>query len=177
MHDWQSKAAPLIGKLPDTQIARELGVTPRQVGYLRSQQGKAPACRGRWGLEVVKRLGVDSDAALAAELGVSESAVKLQRQKRESIYERRGMPPEALRDLGQLTDMAVALKYGRSYDTARAWRIKAGLPAVVQYVRWSRAELAKLGTMPDGELARELGRRASHVKAKREALKIAPFKS
>lgn len=163
-----------MGKLLDTEIARALGVTPRQVGYLRSRLSKAPACRGRWGLDVVKRLGVVPDKVLAAELGLSESAVKAQRRKYEAPHERRGMPPEAARDLGQLTDMAVALKYGRSYDTARAWRIKAGLPAVVHRKPWSRAEIARLGRLPDSDLARELGRRASHIKAKREALGIAP---
>ena len=172
---WQEQAAPLLGVETDAAIARKLGVTPRQVGYLRSKLNKAPACGQRWTLAVLKRLGTDSDAAIAADLGLSESAVQKKRRAYEGPCERRGMPEQAAQDLGKLTDMQVAQKYGRSYDTARQWRVSAGLPPVVVVRPWTAAELARLGTMPDKVLARDLARRTRCVRNKRKALGIPEY--
>lgn len=172
---WQEQAAPLLGRETDTEIARKLGVTPRQVGYLRSKLNKKARCAARWDLATLKKLGAVPDAELAQELGISVSAVKKKRRAYERPCARRGMPNEALQDLGKLTDMEVALKYGRTYDTARAWRVKAGLPPVVVVRRWTAQEVAKLGTMPDSLLARELARRVRSVRAKREHLGIPQY--
>lgn len=170
--DWKAQALPLLGVETDAEIARKLGVTARQVGYLRQQQGKQAACRARWSLEVIKKLSLTPPAALAEQLQISTSTVLARRRAHEMRYERRGLPPEALAMLGKVPDMKVALRFGRSYDTARKWRTDAGLPPVIEWRAWTRQELALLGTMPDNMLARQIARRPRCVRLKREALGI-----
>lgn len=175
---WVEKALPRLGKETDTAIAVDLGVTARQVGYLRAQVNKQPACRARWqAVPITKSLGVVPDKELAEKLGVSVSAVKRRRQERELKFERKGMPPEAKEVLGKIPDMEVALRFGRSYDTARNWRIAHQLPAVIIKRSWTSAEIAKLGTMPDTVLARELVRRPRAVTLKREQLGIPAYRA
>lgn len=173
--EWQAQAAPMLGQKTDVAIARELGVTPRQVRYLRLSLGKKPAHAQRWNLAALQKLGAVPDAVLAAELALSVSAVKQKRQQFEAPCERRGVPAAAVPLLGRVPDMQVALTFGRSYDTARRWRIAAGHPPVVVKRPWERQELAKLGTMPDAMLARELARRTRAVRDKRDRLGIPPF--
>lgn len=169
---WQARAVPMLGLRADVDIAKELGVTPRQVRYLRLALGKQPAHRQRWSLPLLQKLGTVPDAVLAAELGLSESSIKRKRQQLEAPFERRGIPPQAAPLLGKVPDMQVALMFGRSYETARRWRIAAQLPPVVVSRPWQAQELAKLGTMPDKVLARELARRTRDVRGKRERLGI-----
>lgn len=175
LNDWKAQALPLLGVVPDAEIARQLGVTPRQVGYLRQQHGKEAVCRTRWSLEVIKQLCVTPPATLARKLNISTSTVQARRRTHEMRYERRGMPPEAVAMLGKVPDMQVALRFGRSYDTARKWRKDAGLPPVIEWRAWTSKELALLGTMADNILARQIARRPRCVRLKRIALGIPQY--
>lgn len=165
----------MLGLKTDAAIARELGVTPRQVRYLRLSLGKKPAHRQRWSFEALQKLGVVPDAVLAAEMGLSLSAIKQKRQQHEAPCERRGMPAAAAPLLGKLPDMQVALMFGRSCETVSRWRLAAKLPAVTLRRPWQAQEIAKLGTMPDQVLARELARRTRVVRDKRRQQGIPPF--
>ena len=174
---WQAQAKPLLGVKTDKEIALQLGVTARQVSYMREKLNIEPPCRARWRGDVSKRIGVTPDQVLAKELSLSISAVRRQRQARELSNERHGMPDAARHDLGRLTDAELATKYGRSYSTARRWRTDAGLAAVFVRRAWSGAELQLLGTMPDAVVGRLTKRRVDNVKRKRVALSIKEHKA
>lgn len=173
---WHQQAIPLLGKKPDTQVARMVGVSLRQVCYLRKKLKIKAACRGRWqDPEVLRFLGVKKDKELAQEIGVDTETVRKRRAKLERKHERWGMPPEALPLLGKITDAEMAAKFGRAIETVRIWRNKHKIAAVRQRRVWKKNELSMLGCMPDTIVSRLLGRRIEDVRKKRLSLRIGEY--
>lgn len=175
MPAWKKAALPLLGKVTDVELAKQVNATRRQVAHLRVSMKIEALCKTRWRGETSKKIGVVPDKVLADELKVSVGAVKMHRQSRELRFERYGIPPEALPLLGKITDAEMARRFGRSDSTVRAWRYAHNIPAKTVPRPWLPKEIKLLGTMPDAEVARMVGRRSSHVKTKRERLKIPPY--
>lgn len=124
----------------------------------------------------MEKLGTVPDRMIAEKLGLAVNTVRRKRERSDLKLDRRGMPPEAVPLLGVLNDMQIAIKFGRSYETALRWRVSHGKKSVSMRKAWSEAEIKQLGTMPDVVLARILVRRPRDVKVKREALQIPAFK-
>lgn len=121
--------------------------------------------RTSWQQEI-KRLGVDSDIAIARRLRIPAAAV---RKKRISLGIPRGSGVRMDRRInwkkesqkfGVETDGAIAERLGVSTSAVQARRTELGIaPVPVEYetvADWD-SELANLGILPDAEIARRLG--------------------
>lgn len=172
---WKRAALPLLGKMTDVELAKQVGVAKHKITRLRKSMNIEALCKTRWRGTVSRKIGVVSDRDLAQELNVAVSTVKRQRQSRELRHERYGMPPEALALLGKITDAEMARKFGRSDTTTRGWRVSRGIKAKVERREWTAKEIKLLGTMPDAEVARLVSRRCGHVRFKREHLNIPEY--
>ncbi len=136
-----------------------------------------------WTREKVGLLGTDTDANVAARLGVH----------RGSVFQRRrilGIPAfggggggpragfhwtaRALALLGKGSDRAVAGRLGISETTVCLKRQAVGVPSCNPRpaFNWTAKRLALLGRRPDTELAREFGLNNNTVLSKRRALGI-----
>lgn len=121
--------------------------------------------RTSWQQEI-KRLGVDSDAAIARRLKIPPQAV---RKRRISLGIPRGSSTRTDRrinwkkeskHLGVESDVAIAQRLGISTSAVQVRRRELGIsPAPVEYetvADWE-SERANLGILPDAEIARRLG--------------------
>ena len=99
----------------------------------------------QWTLAELQRLGTVPDGRLAEEFGVSRQLIQTMRQKR-------GIPRCGKR----------VYKRGTSPRGGAARR-------------WTREEVERLGTAPDGRLAREFGRTVEAVRSRRRQAGIPPF--
>ncbi len=172
---WRAQAKALFGTKTDADIARALGVTSRQVGYLRRSLKIEAVCRSRWQGEISKIIGVVPDRQIAQELNVSITTVQHKRKSRELRHERYGVPERAIALLGKISDSEMAAEFGRCVDTVRRWRSERNIAPVRERRPWKATELKMLGKMPDQIVARLSKRRIYAVKIKRESLKIAAF--
>lgn len=113
-----------------------------------------------------KKLGVDSDIAIARRLKISPQVV---RRKRISLGIPRGSSARRKRRInwikesehfGVESDVSIAQRLGVSASAVQARRTELGIPpAPVEYetlVDWE-SERANLGVLPDAEIARRLG--------------------
>src|SRR5581483_11332512 len=113
------------------------------------------------------------------------------RRRMSEAHRRRGTrPPKAGRPwtaeeealLGTMTDRDVGVRTGRSPATVYARRAELGIPSFRRHAPltrprpWAPAEEALLGTMPDPELARRLGRQPMSVFYRRRQLRIPAYR-
>ena len=84
-HEWTGEEVALLGKVPDEEVARRLGLSYEVVGYRRRRLG-IPPCRrpGRtgnaWTPETEKLLGAMSDGQVATLSGQSRAYVAQRRR-------------------------------------------------------------------------------------------------
>jgi hypothetical protein len=92
-YNLKQKDLKRLGKVPDDELAFELGLSYQYVAQKRIEMGIPSLRRSelRWTDAVIKKMGVVSDAKIAAELGCS---VGLVQQKRSQL----GIPSIAVRD-------------------------------------------------------------------------------
>lgn len=172
--DWDAEP---LGEIPDTELARELGVRPGAVLEARQKRGIAAVPpRARSGVDWdAEPLGQVSDAELARELGVHKSSVAAQRRKRGIPP---APPPEGIdwdaQPLGEITDAEIARQLGVVPQTVQEQRQKRGIPGA----RRSRIDWAAepLGKVPDTVLGRELGIHHTAVWKERVRRGIPPFR-
>lgn len=143
--------------------------------------------RFQWTEELLELLGVLTDAAVAEKAGVHLGTVVAERR-------RRGIPParprrpriewteDMIAALGTASDAAVAEALGLNRSTVRSKRQRLGIPPfhppphdLQQGYTWRSEDLALLGKVSDGSLARALDLNTSTVTVKRQKLGIPPF--
>lgn len=117
-------------KLPNRALVGK-GFSPDVISMARRRSGiRAPGFRpGRWTAALVARLGKQSDASLARELGLDRSSVWA---KRESLGIARWSPKRVwtaaeTRWLGRLTDREIARRLGLSAETVGQKRRSLGI--------------------------------------------------
>lgn len=171
--DWDAEP---LGAIPDTELARELGVRPAAVLEARQKRGIAAAPpRARSGVDWdAEPLGQVSDAELARELGVHKSSVAAQRRKRGIPP---APPPEGIdwdaQPLGEITDAEIARQLGVVQQSVQEQRQKRGIPrARRSRIDW---DAEPLGKVPDTALGRELGIHHTAVWKERVKRGIPPF--
>jgi hypothetical protein len=173
---WTRGRLGRLGTVSDGDLARKWRVPRARVAYRRQVEGIPPfrpAARAiRWTATMTRQLGTVPDQALAGRLGIGIGAVRLAR-------ERRGIPParpyrakvvrsDALRpELARPNEVA-ARRTGVSVATITTLRRELDVPPPPRPTVWKKRVLARLGKVPDGTLARELGLKPSTVQRKRQ---------
>jgi hypothetical protein len=132
--------------------------------------------KSAWPEEHLALLGTMPDDELAQQLGKSENAVRLQR-------ERQGIPnpsghgwtEEELALLGTLPDDEVARRIGRTPVAVTNKRCDLGIPHPKGW-HWTAEHLALLGTAPDEEIAARIGKTPAAVCHERCRRRIPTFR-
>lgn len=172
---WTPDRIAQLGKLSDAELARLWGISKsavharrRILGIPASQPAPVPL---QWTERMRSALGRDTDPEVARQLGISVKAVRRERW-------RLGIPPfrpfpmkvvrsPALRQVVARSSYSETMEEaGIGKDMVRVLRREFGLP-VKGPVKWTQQALAKLGRVPDEQLAVELGCAASTVTRKR----------
>lgn len=155
--DWS--AVPDLGKVPDRELARRIGVSPVAVRHAREARG-IPLCqRGqrRTAREVSPCAG---------------------RMTPDSVRDERGCIVWTMVDWSVGSDANIAAAIGSNMSTVRAARERLGIDsarkrgAVPPRIDWSTVPL---GTMSDRDIARMTGTNRQTVQHARERLGIPPF--
>lgn len=145
------------------------------------------AWRFEWTEDLVALLGVLPDAAVGAKAGLDRQAVAAERRRRGIPPARPRRPPIEWTDdmialLGADSDAAVARALGISRGSVAGKRGRLGIPPFNPAPHdqhrgfpWQPEDLALLGKVSDGELARTLGLARTSVTNKRQKLGIPPF--
>jgi hypothetical protein len=177
-HFWTPRRVALLGTAPDGEIARRLKLAVSTVCHRRRVLGIAPftpaATGPRWTRAMLRLLGTLADREVAERFGIPLRTVRAKRW-------RRGTPARPGRRLkiARTADLARLLRRlneevrratGLSTMTVYRLRRELGVPNPPRPSVWTPAALARLGTVPDAELARELGVGAAYVAQRRQRL-------
>jgi len=143
-----------------------------------------------WPDELAALLGKISDEKLARRAGISSGTVTRERRRRgiEAFWPPRGpveWTPEMISLIGNESDGVVGRELGLSRTTIRRKRELLGISpytpppssAVESAIPWEPEDLALLGTMPDKEVAQQLGISVASAMLKRQTLKIPPLQA
>lgn len=155
--DWD--AVPDLGKVPDRELARRLGVSPVAVGQARDARGIPRCQRGQ------SRVLPD----------VSPCAGNM---TPDNVRDERGCIVWTRVDWSAGSDADIAKAIGSNISTVRAARERLGIPsarrrgAIAPLFDWSAVPLGK---MSDRDIARNIGMSRNAVAAARERLGIPPF--
>jgi hypothetical protein len=80
--DWTSaRVRRLMGRLSDIAVARRLGVNSETVRLRRTEAGIPPHVQAAWTPDAWRRLGTVPDSVIAAEVGLTRSAVSWNRRR------------------------------------------------------------------------------------------------
>jgi hypothetical protein len=132
---------------------------------------------------MVSLLGTDTDANVAAELGVHRGSVKIKRLALGiPAFVFRGPHPQrhwaerALSLLGTASDRQVARRLRLSVSVVRwkRWRLGIASHQPRPPIPWTARGLRLLGRVSDVEVARRLGIDKASMKRKREELRLPP---
>lgn len=129
-----------------------------------------------WTAERAALLGTMPDRHLAQRLGITPVMVAYQRKR---LGIKKFAPPSAWSDqhdhlLGTKTDAALAKELGVPKHVVLNRRRELQIPAFGPsgWPAWPQEQVKKLGTVPDVELAQQIGRSVSAVRQQRLALGI-----
>ncbi len=171
-------------------MAARAGVSTHAVRGERRRRGIARYDGRRdiieWTEPTLSLLGTDTDASVAAELGIHRDRVTYRRRllgipawgyspdrsRSKVVWSRR-----ALALLGTAPDVTVARKLRLSREQVWWKRRLLGVASFVpaRHIHWPAAAVERLGKEPDRRIARDLGLRPAVVKAKRERLGLPPY--
>jgi DNA-binding CsgD family transcriptional regulator len=179
--NWTLDAQAMLGRMPDEAVAKRLGLSRGAVTAQREKLG-VPSYRTRkpriaWTKQTIALLGRIPDTQIARRLGISAISVSAQRA-------RLGIAPVAgrgklivrnaeLKRTLRLRTVEIHKKLGLAADTCRRLRKELGVPNPHPLHKWSDADIARLGTCSDAQLARELGVSKSSVQTARYSRGIA----
>ncbi len=183
---WTPENTALLGTMTDKQAASLAGVTTNAAFTKRVSMGIPPFGKSsedakfQWTEAHQRSLGKVPDETLAEELGISASVVSAKRQSMGIMASRpvqnirKPWKKQELAMLGKKPDTVVAEKTGRGRRHVRAKRESLGIPPFQQHttIRWTVKTIKKLRSMPDHELAKELGVALSTVALHRRRLGI-----
>ena len=179
---WTRAEDRLLGTLPDPAVGKRIGRLASTVGHrrrkLRITRHPPP---GAFTPEEDRLLGTMSDPETARRLHRSLASVlqRRQRLKRPAFVPCRPWTPREDALLGKRPDKEVCRRLGRGMAGVirrrrilgihlEEWSASNARSGIVR--KWTAAEKRLLGTMPDGELARKLGRRYQSVARMRNLL-------
>lgn len=184
---WSDDDLRLLGRLPDREVARRLGLSLHHVTVERHRQGiraSRPAEPVTWTAELLAALGTVSDARLAAASGISVGSIAMKRQElgRAPAHGRSGQracvwTDAMVADLGRLSLRKFAQRHGVSPNQVLVERRRRGIAGPFDKPRGIPESLqALLGTMPDKEFAARFGYDAQHVGTFRVRVGIASYR-
>lgn len=181
---WTPDAVAMLGKRPDKEVAKTLGLSTSSVYTARTKRG-IPANRMGiiWGAEQIRLLGTDTDSAVAKQLGVKPRQVE--RKRRELKIEPFTLqepavviPPEFQVKLGKVSDGIIAEALGYSQPAVSMFRRKLGIPAITEPTKPAPLEMdAELGKDSDVNIAKRYGVSHTCVWRKRKQRGIPRFNS
>jgi DNA-binding CsgD family transcriptional regulator len=193
--EWTEEMLALLGEVPDSQVAELYGISEKTVG----------AKRFRLGIPAVVAAGAVVSTPELIELlhlpgievqrltGLSHKTIRDLRRKH-GIEKRERWSRKVLARLGREFDASIARDLGLdSTSSVRKKRMSLGIPAfrktrrttrpvavkrvpVKEPFRWPQKLVARLGKMPDGEIARLAGISKDGVAKERKRRRIAAFR-
>jgi hypothetical protein len=184
---WTEELECLLGKIPDSQVARKAGVDRDTVAEERLRRGIEswqPRQIVEWTPEMIAVVGTESDRKVARELKLSRSAV---RKKREALGIAAFHPPpyEPVRSfyweaqdlalLGKMPDKVVAEQLGIGVMAVARERRQLKIPPFrpkAPIVEWTPEMLELLGKVSDRKAAELLAISMGTVIRKRKRLGI-----
>jgi hypothetical protein len=133
---WHAAARPLLGTMPDHQVARQVGASLSSVHTLRTGLGipsyastrSDPRLRDSWRSQALPLLGTMSDAEIAARVGVCAKSVFLFRRKQGVPTQTAAWSAAAEPLLGKMSDGKIARQFGVSAATVLKLRQARGIP-------------------------------------------------
>ena len=169
--DWTPEKIAVLGTMSESDAAGVIGVSRSAVFAKRVSLGIPPfmesplETRFQWTAPQIRKLGKVSDSRLAKELGISASVVSSKRYSlgiSPSGSTSRVTRPWSAREramLGRKPDTVVSAETGRGRRHVRSKRESLGIPPFQQQtsIEWTKTLKRRLGTIPDAELAKELG--------------------
>jgi hypothetical protein len=179
-HDWTPREIALLGKHSDRMIADLLGLCGPTVSLKRQALGIPPyetkPAPIRWTKKMLALLGKVTDEEVARRYGIPFRRVAAKRRELDIPSHSAGteiVVTPALLELLREPTIVVMQRTGISGNVIAELRRKHGIVAASYYERrWSPAVVARLGKVPDMEIARELGVHPSQVAKKRKSLGI-----
>lgn len=185
---WTKPLVALLGKVPDSTLARKSGIQPGSVRAERRRRRIEPFKPRRppveWTQERIALLGTDSDASVAAILGVSVGSVRTKRwhlgipsyypPPHSGLQGHRWTPAE-VGLLGKLSDREVGEIVGLGTSAVARKRHQLGIPPCYPpppKIRWTKRMLSLLGRITDNAFAERFRVSRPRVLAKRVELGI-----
>lgn len=182
-----SRALPLLGTMPDVEVADAVGAVPATVASWRRRLGiPKPSRRGRVQDDperrypgITARLGVDRDNQIAADYGISRERVR-QFRARLNIprnTQRLEMPPDGFAMLGRTPDTHIAEFLDLPLWFVRRERVRANIPAAAPEASYERIidlERGRVGVDSDRSIAQDLKVPVAQVVAYRRRHGIPP---
>lgn len=167
--DWTEERIARLGKIPDEEYAKELGVDRKTIEYKRRRLGIAkcgqryfvpPPPMGGWNRielpqHIIDRLGTMSDRQLGKEIGVSKKTILEARRVR-------GIP-----DYSATHGHPTRFKSGNGH---KRWDKPGARAEIPQHA------IDRLGIVSDTKLAQELGVSRDAIAKRRKALGIPSIK-
>ncbi len=170
---WQAEnlaqVLPLLGTVPDSELARQFGGHGSRYTRLRNKRGIAPY----------------QPESLAAETSqVNETlfekvpqAPVSDRPRRRSNKPTYSIPEEVIARLGTINDAQLSRETGTPHEHIKHYRTWLNIPANRKHAVIDPDLLACLGTMTDLDVAEKFGRKFSWVRKERKKRGIPGFKN
>lgn len=185
VREWTDQELALLGTRPDREVAEAIDVNAETVRQkrlgLRIPSFRPPRPQVQWTEEALALLGVVDDGEIARMLGASRATVTLRRSglgiPATKVSGKVVFTAELIRVLRRPT-REVARRTGLSESTITTLRLELGMinpPRPRLRVRWKPEVLERLGTVPDGALAKEQGVTTAAVRYQRHRRGIAPW--
>ncbi len=144
---WTRAMEKRLGKMPDTQVAKKLGIDAYWVRKRRAE------------LQIAAHKPADLPSP------------------KEDTREKLKLTEDRIALLGKHSDVFLAMRWGCTAGTVTRHRQRLGVPPFRENddIQWSSAMLKRLGRVPDGTIAREFEVSPVSVKIKRIQLGILPY--
>ncbi|NJM37041.1 MAG: hypothetical protein HC845_03720 [Akkermansiaceae bacterium] len=191
---WSDKHIAMLGKVPDSSIAKIMGVSVSTVFQKRKAFKISPTremSRFRWDKKSIAMLGKAPDIEVARKLGLKlrhitkrRLALGIQCFARASSLWREWSPKE-IALLGKMRDTELANLLGINGPAVTAKRLAHRIPSFVKRAPnrkpkreedWTKKEISLIGTMTDEKLADVLNISIGAVRSMRLALDIPPYR-
>jgi DNA-binding CsgD family transcriptional regulator len=173
VHRWTRKEIALLGTLPDTRLATQLGISAIQVRTMRlKQKVRRYTNQAFWSRTRIAMLGTAPDKEIAKRLKITTSTVSWRRQQLGiPSFTKSFWTKARLKLLGRASDKVVARKLGNSNQTVMHKRNELRIPPAHPQPIWNENELRLFDKYSDEEIARRVGVALKTVKSKRDRLR------
>lgn len=183
---WSPDEVLLLGSMPDSQLAKQLGIRSWQVSW-RRRFLNIPAFRFvseryAWTAQWQALLGTMPDSKLAKRMGVRKHVVLTERMRLKikpyEVHTTTEWDEAWTPLLGNQSDRALSEQLGIPMNVVTRQRWAKGIPPgrpMLSPRVWIPEEIALLGTMSDNQLSEQLGCTREVVTAKRRNLGIESY--